>query len=180
MELKDAIFTRRSVRKFTDHVVTDEEINALMEAARWSPSWANTQCWEFVVIRDKEIIKAVTETYSSTNPARKCSESASCLIALCAHTKKAGFKKGEQSTDFNSWFMFDLGIAVQNISLMAHDMGLGSVIVGSMDHEACEKILNIEEPYRLVTVIPVGKPETLASSGPARREISDIMHKDKF
>ncbi len=179
MELKDAILTRRSVRKFTDYTVTEAEIDELLDAARWSPSWANTQCWEFIIIQDRELIKEVTDTYSSTNPARKCSESASLLIAVCADTKKAGYKKSEPSTIYDSWFMFDLGIAVQNISLRAHDMGLGTVIVGSMDHRKCEEILNVKSPYSLVTVIPVGKPET-APSGPSRREISDIKHLNRF
>lgn len=51
MELREALMTRRSVRKFTDYNVTDEEINIILEAARWAPSWSNTQCWEFIVIR---------------------------------------------------------------------------------------------------------------------------------
>ncbi|HPV42751.1 MAG TPA: nitroreductase family protein, partial [Spirochaetota bacterium] len=49
MELKEAILKRRSIRKFTDYQVTDAEIDELLEAARWAPSWANTQVWEFVV-----------------------------------------------------------------------------------------------------------------------------------
>lgn len=179
MELKDTIFSRRSVRKFTDYAVSDSEIDQLLEAARWSPSWANTQCWEFIVVKDPVLIKEVTETYSSTNPARKCSSAASVLIAICANKSLAGFKKGEQSTKYDSWFMFDLGIAVQNISLMAHDLGLGSVIVGSMDHDRCSEILNVTEPYDVVAILPVGKPDGQFNA-PKRRELDSIKHVDKF
>ena len=180
MELKEAILTRRSVRKLTEYYVTDKEIEALLNAARWSPSWANTQCWEFIVIRDKNLIKEVTDTYSETNPARKCSESASVLIAVCGKRDLPGFKDGIQRTKFDSWFMFDLGIAVQNISLTAHDLGLGTVVVGSLDHEKCARLLNVKDPYELVVILPVGKPVEFKKEGPKRREISEFTHKDKF
>ncbi len=180
MELKDAIVTRRTVRKFTDYRVTDNEVEELLEAVRWSPTWANTQSWEFIVIRDSDRIKAVTDTYSPSNPGRRCSENASLLIAICADTTKAGHKKGVLSTEFNEWFMFDLGIATQNLSLKAHDMGLGSVIIGSLDHEKCAQILEVSNPYKLAAILVVGKPETIKTEQPERRTVTDIMHREFF
>ena len=52
MDVLEAIRTRRSVRKFSPEPVSDEELRRVLEAARWAPSWANTQCWEIVVVRD--------------------------------------------------------------------------------------------------------------------------------
>ena len=98
------------------------------------------------------------ETFSATNPARKGAESASVLIAFCAKSDIPGYKGGMKSTKFDSWFMFDLGLAMQNIMLMAHDMGLGSVVVASMDHKKCAEILNVNPPYELVGIMPIGKP----------------------
>ena len=180
MELHDAIMTRRSVRKFTDYHVTDEEINKILEAAQWAPSWSNTQCWEFIVIRDRELIKKVVETYAETNPARKCSEAASVLIAFCGKSDLPGFKDGVKRTKFDSWYMLDLGIAVQNMQLTAHDIGLGSVVVGSMDHDKCAKLLNVTSPYELLGILPIGKPVELKKEGPKRREISEFTHKERF
>lgn len=180
MELHDAIMTRRSVRKFTDHYVTDGEIQKLLEAAQWAPSWSNTQCWEFIIIRERELIQKVVATYSETNPARKCSESASVLIAVCGKSDLPGYRDGVKRTKFDSWYMFDLGIAVQNISLAAHDIGLGTVIVGSIDHDKCAEVLNVKPPYELVTIIPVGKPVELKKEGPKRREISEFTHRERF
>ena len=180
MELHDAIMTRRSVRKFTDYYVTDQEINKLLEAAQWAPSWSNTQCWEFIIIRDRETIKNVAGTYSETNPARKCTESASVLIAFCGRSDLPGFKDGIKKTKFDSWFMFDLGIAVQNILLTAHNIGLGSVVVGSMDQEKCATLLNVPSPYELIGILPVGKPVEFKKEGPRRREISEFSHREKF
>jgi nitroreductase len=180
MELKDAILTRRSVRKFTDYYVTDDEINSILEAAQWAPSWSNTQCWEIIVIRDRELIEKVTETYSDTNPARKCSLAASALIAVAGKADLPGFRDGTARTKFDSWFMFDLGIAVQNMSLKAHDIGLGTVIVGSLDHDRCAELLDIKKPYELAVILPLGKPVEFKKEGPKRRDIAEFTHKNRF
>ncbi len=180
MQVNDAILTRRSVRKFTDYHVTDEEVMELMRAAQWAPSWSNTQCWEFIIVRDREAIHKIVETYSETNPACKVSESASVLIACCAKSDLPGFRDGVARTKFDSWFMFDLGIALQNIMLRAHDLGLGTVVVGSIDHARCAALLNVKSPYELVCILPVGKPVELKKEGPARREIGDFMHRERF
>jgi nitroreductase len=152
----------------------------LMQAAQCAPSWSNTQCWEFIIIRDRDLIKKVVETYSEKNPATKCSEGASVLIACCAKSDLPGYKDGVKRTRFDSWYMFDLGIAVQNIMLRAHEMGLGSVVVGSMDHEKCAKLLNVRAPYELVCILPVGKPVELKKEGPARKNLSGFMHRERF
>ena len=51
--LLDLLKTRRSVRAFTDEPVSDEDVQKIVEADRWAPSGANSQPWEFVVIRDQ-------------------------------------------------------------------------------------------------------------------------------
>ena len=180
MELNEAILTRRSVRKFTDYYVTDEEINSILESVQWAPSWSNTQCWEIIVIRDRELIEKVTETYSETNPAKKCSMTASVILAVAGKADLPGFRDGVPRTKFDSWFMFDLGIAVQNISLKAHDLGLGSVIVGSLDHNKCAELLGVEKPYELAALLPIGKPVEFKKEGPKRRDISDFTHMNRF
>ncbi len=180
METKEAIFGRRSVRKFTDEIVTDGEIAELLEAARWAPSWANLQAWEFIVVKDREMIQKVTDTYSSTNPARKCSASASVVLVICSKTDVSGFKEGVQRTKFTSWYMFDLGLAVENICLRAHDMGLGTVIVGSMDHDACRALLSLPEGFEVVAAIPVGRPALPPKEGPSRRAIESCAHLNSY
>jgi nitroreductase len=180
MELKDAILKRRSVRKFTDYEVTNGEVNELLDAARWAPSWANTQVWEFIVVRDKDIIQKIVSTYTETNPATKCSLAASVLIVGCAKTGISGSKKGTKESSFSEWFMFDLGLAVQNLCLRAHDLGLGTVIVGSLDHASCKQYLSVPDGTEVVVVIPVGKPAVPDKQGPPRKNISDFTHMNIF
>ena len=180
METMDAITGRRSVRSFTDEPVTDDEIRQLLDAARRAPSWANTQSWEFIVVRDRILIEKLTDTYSPTNPARKCSASSSVVIVACARTRHAGFRDGVQRTRYDSWHMFDLGLAVQNLCLRAHDLGLGTVIVGSLNHEACDSVLGVPDGIETIVAIPVGRPAVMAKDGPARRELREFAHLNAF
>jgi nitroreductase len=175
MELQEAILKRRSVRKFSDDVVTDEELRQIFEAVRWSPSWANTQTWEFIVVRDKDLIEKVTGTYSEKNPATKGSLTASALIVACAKTGISGCYGGKDVTSIPNWEVFDLGIAVQTLCLKAHELGLGTVVVGLMNHEACEKILAIPEGHKVIAVLPIGRPATEPKAGPARKSLSEIV-----
>ena len=55
MEVLEAIKTRRSVRRFKSVEVPGEILERVLEAARWAPSWANTQCWRFIVVKDARI-----------------------------------------------------------------------------------------------------------------------------
>ena len=180
MELHEAILKRRSIRRFSDYYVTDDELNDILEAARWAPSWANTQSWEFIVVRNRKLIEDITATYSEGNPATKCSNSASALIVGCSKKNVSGYKKGEKRTKYPDWFMFDLGMAVQNISLKAHDMGLGSVVVGLLDHDACKKILEVPDDFEVVVVVPLGKPVLEVKDGTPRKELNSFVYLDKY
>jgi nitroreductase len=180
MELTEAIKNRRAVRNFTDHYVTDAELREVLAAARLAPSWANTQVWEFIVVREQELIKQVVDTYSATNPARACSTASSALIVACAKTGVSGCKEGRESTKYHEWFMFDLGLAVQNLCLKAHELGLGTVVVGSMNHDMCKKLLMLPEGYEAVAVIPIGKPASPVGRVPARKELKTFVYLNKF
>lgn len=179
MELQEAILGRRSIRKFTGYVVTSEEINELMEAARFAPSWANTQTWEFVIVRDKELIKSITETYSETNPARQCSFDCSVVIVGISKMKVSGCRSGEQRTIHHEWHMYDMGMAMQNISLRAHELGLGSVIVGSMDHKKCKELLKVPAGFEVICALPVGQPAE-SKNAPKRKEQKKFVYINKF
>jgi nitroreductase len=180
MELQEAILKRRSVRRFTEDAVTDEELKQIFEAVRWSPSWANTQVWEFIVVRDKALIEQVTGTYADKNPAARCSLAASALIIACAKTGVSGCYDGKEATPLANWYMFDLGIATQTLCLKAHEMGLGTVVVGLMNQDACKKVVSVPAGYEVVAVIPIGRPAVAAKEGPKRKEVSEFVYLNQF
>jgi nitroreductase len=180
MDLDKVIENRKSVRKFTNYNVTDKEIEEMMKAARWAPSWVNTQCWEFVVVRNKDLIKKVANCYK-LNPAYDCSKTASVIILACAKLGKSGHLGNVPTTKFkDNWFMFDLALAVENLYLKAVDLGLGSVIVGGLNRKKLEKIIELPDGYEVVVAMPIGKPDPSYKKKRTRKELSEFVWRDRF
>jgi len=178
-DLMDTIKNRRSIRRYQNKDIPDEILHKLIEAARWAPSWANTQCWNLVVVRDPKIKEKIQETVSPRNPSSKAIVNAPVLLVVCGRLKKSGFYKDQYPTKFGDWFMYDLGLATQNLCLAAHDVGLGTVIVGLFDHDRVGEIIKLPEEHEVLVLIPVGYPDH-APSPPKRRELADFVFYDSF
>ena len=179
MNLSQLIETRRSIRKYEKKEVAQEDVQKLLEAVRWSPSWANTQCWEIILVSDNKVREELKAVISPKNPATNAVVSAPLLFALCGKLKASGYYKNEVNTKFGDWFMYDLGIATQSLVLKAHNLGLGTVIIGSFDHNKAKKILNVADGYELVSLICAGYPAQSPKS-PKRKEVSEFIHYDRF
>ena len=59
MDVFEAIHTRRSIRKYTDEPVSDEDLQRILAAAMDAPTARNTQCWRFVAINDRALLEAI-------------------------------------------------------------------------------------------------------------------------
>jgi nitroreductase len=178
-ELMQVIQGRRSIRKYEDREVTPEQLTTVLEAVQWSPSWANTQCWEVIVIKEAATKQALQETLAKGNPATKAVVDAPVLLAMCGKLKSSGYYKDQVTTKFGDWFLFDLGIATQSLCLTAHDLGLGTVVVGLFDHDKARAILKVPDGYEVVALLPLGYPAK-ESSPPKRREIGEFTHQEHF
>ena len=179
MEVLEAIRTRRSIRKYTADPVDDRTLETVLEAARQAPSWANTQCWHFVAVRDVETKSQLSDTLNETNPARDAVRNAPLVIVACAELGRAGHKDGEVTTDKGDWFLFDVALSMQNLVLAAHSLGLGTVYVGRFDAEKAARILSVPEEYRVVAMTPLGYPAETKDPRP-RKELNEIVHYDKW
>lgn len=178
-DFMEIIKGRRSIRKYEDKEVPDEALNQVLEAVQWSPSWTNCQCWEVVVVKDQETKEKLQSAVAPKNPAIKAVAAAPVLLALCAKTGVSGYYNNEASTKFGDWYMFDLGIAAQSLCLCAHNLGLGTVIVGLLDHDKAGEILNVPDTHELTALIPLGYPAKI-SKAPKRKEIAEFTHYEKF
>ena len=178
-DIMRVIRERRSIRQYETKDISQEVLNSLLEAIRWSPSWANTQCWEVIIIRDPNTKKKLQETLPKGNPARDAVYEAPIVFAICAKLERAGYYKGSAATKFGDWFMFDLGIATQSLCLAAHSMNLGTVIVGLFDHDKAKEVLKVPTGYELVVLIPIGYPKKIPSP-PKRKEIKEFVHYGQF
>lgn len=179
-DLMDIIRNRRSIRKYAEKDIPEEMLQTLFEAVRWAPSWANTQCWEVVAIRDAEQKKRLQETLPPKgNPALSAVGNAPVVLAICGRLETSGYYKKEVTTKFGDWFLFDLGIATQNICLAAHDLGLGTVIVGLFNHDRAAEVLGLPEGIEPVVLIPLGFPAK-SPGAPKRRDVEEFVHREKF
>jgi nitroreductase len=170
---------RRSVRNFEDRPIPDEMLQAVLEAVQWSPSWANTQCWEIVVVKSPEVKARLQEAVPKSNPAFKSILNAPVVLVLCARLNDSGYYKNVVTTKFGDWFMFDLGIATQSIALAAQAMGLGTVIAGLFEHDKAAAAVNMPAGHELVVMIPMGFPSKIPSA-PKRKDISEFSREDSF
>jgi len=189
MDLFDAIKARRSIRKYKTDEIDDQTVETILEAGRWAPSWGNSQCWRFIVVRNPSIrdqianalIKIKLPDKEVDNPAKKAILTVPVLIVLCAAMGKSGRSHGGGYfvTDKGDWFMFDVALATQNMVLAAHALGLGTVILGAFDAPKVEKILGVPDGYRVVTLFPLGVPDQKGST-PPRKKLSDITYHDTW
>jgi nitroreductase len=179
-DLMGIIRERRSVRKYEEKEIPEEILGRVLESVRWSPSWANTQCWEIVVVRDPALKEKLQATLPPKgNPATKAIVQAPVVLALCGKCMSSGYYKEIETTKFGDWFMYDLGIATQTLCLTAHSLGLGTVIVGLFDHDKAAAALGVPAGYNLVTLIPIGYPAK-KTTAPKRRAAGEYTHYDRF
>ena len=179
MDFFEIVRQRRSVRRFLDQEIPQDHLDQVLTAVQWSPSWANTQCWEVVVVKNAAVKTALAETVSPKNPATRAVEVAPVVFALCGKLKASGYYKGVAPTKFGDWFLFDLGIACQSLCLAAQAKGLGTVIVGMFDHDKAGTVLNIPSGVEVVALVPMGFSDQ-SPKAPKRRELSDFVHLDRF
>jgi len=190
MDVMQAIKGRRSIRKYRAEPVPEEALQTVLEAARWAPSWANTQCWRLIVVRDKETKSKLAETLKGVrpgrgNPATEAVRNAPVVIAACAERGISGFYKDESgqslpATDKGDWWlMFDMALAMQNMSLAAYALGLGTIHTGSLDAVEVARILDVPENVIVVELMPLGWPDEEPAARP-RKEINEFVFFEKY
>lgn len=183
MELFEAIKGRRSIRRYQTTPIDDKTLELIFEAARWAPSWANRQCWRFVVVGDSRLkVALASTTLSETNQAREALSNAPAVVVVCAELGKAGFSRdtGLPSTDKGEyWFMFDVALAMQNLLLAAHSLGLGTVVVGAFDAKKAASILGVPDGFCVVAITPLGYPDQQPAARP-RKELAELLFYNKF
>ena len=179
MDVMQAIKERRSVRHYKPDPVKPEDLQAVLEAARLAPSWANTQCWRFVVVRDPATKAELAGALNPGNPATAAITEAPIVIAACAETGKSGYKRGEVCTDKGDFFLFDVGIAMQNLVLAAHSLGLGTVHVALVDARKAAEALGLPPGIAFVEMTPLGYPDESPRAIP-RKDLSEIVFYEKY
>lgn len=177
MDVYDAIFSRRSIRRFSQRPVAVEVLKRLVDAGRVAPSAANLQPLEYMVVLDKEL----------------CAEVFSC-IGWAAYIKPKWSPAPEERPmayivvlvrEENRWYTWDVGLAAENIMLAAEGGGLGSCLLLNIQRERIREILQIPEQVGIDSVIALGYKaessviEPLDDSVKYWRDEQNVMHVPK-
>ncbi|MFT5872331.1 MAG: nitroreductase [Clostridium sp.] len=145
-----AIFNRRSIRKYEDRPVEKEKIEKLLRAAMQAPSAANQQPWEFLVIEDKEVLNKLAQT----SPYSKMVASSAVTFVLLS--RKEGLLAPGCVPQ-------DMGAAAENLLLEAVELELGAVWLGIASiqdrMEYIKKLFKLPENIEPFALIPVGYPD---------------------
>jgi nitroreductase len=173
MNVFEAIKERRSIRSFKEQDVKEEDIEMLIEAARWAPSAGNIQPWEFIIVRRHDLREELAEAAFG----QAFVEEAPIVIVVCANENRSF--QGYSVRGKTLYCIQDTAAAIQNIHLTAHSLGLGTCWIGAFNEEKVVKILKVPNGVRPVAIVPVGCP----AESPAprnRRPISQIVHDETF
>ncbi len=177
MELKEGIKGRRSIRKFTDEPVTKEQIEEVVEVARYAPTWKNCQSVRYTLILDKEIKDRIAnEGVMGFEWNAKSILNAPALVLVCTVDKRSGYERdGSESTSKGEhWQSYDAGLASEAFCLAAHDKGLGTVILGIYDEAKVMEIAGVAEGEKVSALILIGRPAE-SPEAPKRKEVADLL-----
>ena len=185
--LLSVIKRRRSIRRYKTDPVPMEDAMKVLEAARWAPSGNNTQPWEFVVVRDKDKLRQVTEIFieqsqrlreKSINfthaPSKSYLRNVSTLIIVCADPRfKPAFPRSDASEELAQMYRENsekiyvqtITATICNIILAATSLGLGTVwLTGtgeSITEQQLKAALKIPPVLDIICCIPLGTPHSL-------------------
>lgn len=164
--------TRRSVRKYEESDVSEEQLNQVLEAATLAPSWANKQGWHILVVKSPEVRAKLSEAIEG-NPGARAVNQAPVLLAVCMDPELSGNMNGKP------YYMVDAGILMDHLMLAAADLGLGTVFIGAFDEDKVRPVLGVPEKFRIVGLTPLGVPAKIPGERP-RNELADVVHRETW
>jgi nitroreductase len=166
MDLLEGIYTRRSVRQYTDRPVEREHLVEIIKAGIWAPSGLNNQPWRFVIIREREARLKLAEFTKY----RTVIESAPACIAVFIDREAMYHDVKDHQA---------VGACIQNMLLAAHALGLGAVWLGEIlkNAENIRVFLELPQEMELMAVVAIGHPGAGRRTS-QRKKIAEVLLKE--
>ena len=170
MDVSEAVRTKRAIRKFQEKPLPEDVIHAILNAGRRSQSSKNEQAWQFIAMRDKSILEALSECGTWAGHLA----GAALGVAILTPDPEGKFQ-----------IMFDAGQAAAFMQLAAWELGVGSVPASIYEHEKAREILGLPPEWHLRIALSFGYPadEEKLSAAPrkgGRRSLEEIVHWDRW
>ncbi len=166
MEVLEAIRTRRSIRKYKKTPVTDEMVDKILDAGNWAPSSKNARPWKFIVLRDSEVRRKLSELL----PYGKFLTETPLGIAVIV------------DPSVSSRPVEDGAAVTENMLLAAHALGLGACWIGSYgiaNEGDAKDVLGVPQEQRLLSVIALGYADE-APPPRSRKSLDEIAFIDRY
>lgn len=161
----DILLERKSVRKYTNEEVKEEDLNYILKAAMSAPTARNTRCYSFIVIKDKEMHKKI----AAVHPAAQMILKAPLAVLVV----------GDANLAYGNYLPQDCAASTENMLLAATAKGYGSVWCGVYENkerqEALEKLFNLPQNIKAFSLVVIGRPD---DNAPAKNgwDISKIKY----
>lgn len=168
MDLFEAIKNRRSIRRFEDRPVPEELIRIIIEAGQWAPSACNRQAWKFIVADSEEVRKNILKETTAYFVGK-----APLLIFVLYSNRTDNLEYRDN--------LLSAAMAIQNMQLAAHSLGLGSCCVNNLPiRSRLRRILNIPRYYDPVSLLCIGFPKHVPKPLKRKDKIDDIVCRNRF
>jgi 5,6-dimethylbenzimidazole synthase len=175
--------------------VPEEAMRCILEAGRWAPSSANSQPWDFIIVKERETKEKIQENirkviakirslrdfpFLRTFTADYMLE-APIEIVVCCDTRfmRVSMMNGVDAQIEQFAFWGSVSMAIENMLLAAHVQGLGSVVFTDIYPDDIKGILGVPDPLRVICILPVGYPAEVREIG-LRREADEFTHTERF
>jgi len=198
MDVSEAVMKRRTIRKFKDKPVPYDVLEKCVNAARLAPSARNRQLCEYVIVDDKQLLAEVFDNLTNWlgKPRSKGDPSpgqtATAYIVVLINSVLETQMEAPRELALR-----DVGLAVENMILVALEQGVGACPNWSYQGEELKKILNVPDGYDVGFLVPMGYPNESpvmeVSTGDIngwvddqglrhvpKRKLEDIVHHNKF
>ena len=198
MDLLNLISTRKSVRKYLDKHIPDEDLRKILEAGRLAPSWMNVQSWKFILVKSQEIKDLLCELSIGQQQVK----TADALIVCIADTNawdEAGISK-IQNPALNPALQCENGVLMRTMEqviypisymmLTANSLNISSCIIGAFGSEItgvlpeisakAKEVLGLEDGQIISTIITLGYDANPTETIKQRKNFDEVVFLEKL
>ena len=198
MSLLELISNRKSVRKYLDKNIPDEDLRTILDAGRLAPSWMNVQSWKFILVKSQENKDLLSELSIGQQQVKN----ADALIVCVADTNawaEAGISN-IQNPALNPALQGENGLLVRTMEqviypisymmLTANSLGISSCIIGAMGNEItgilpevsqkAKEALGLKEGQIISTIITLGYEANPTETLKQRKDFDEVVHLEKI
>jgi len=200
VDVFSAIKERRSIRSYKPDKIPKETMNKLLEAMRLAPSGGNRQPYRFIIVQDndmKEKLAAACRWFPGRPQGQAFIAEAPVVIVACGSEGSAVVRYyreegvsltigrnvpeeiDKSSTDFQSCMDIDLAIALDHLTLVAAEEGLGTCWIAALDEREIKRLLAVPDDRRVLVVMPIGYTDSWPEPRP-RKPLERIICYDKY